>query len=178
MGEKAKALVGIEKMLSEDKEIIKKNKVTFILTAFNNISNTLMNMTFKEIQDDLLHLASDNGQNVMTRIISLFPAVEYRRDIADAIDLRKTIEKGTITRFFNKNGHGKDKEILSELIIILAFGSKEELYTEIEFFTCDTDFVHIYGNYRENECAPKDGADPHKQLLAKTLTNLSILKAY
>ncbi|QRF74907.1 hypothetical protein Thermo_00400 [Thermoplasmatales archaeon] len=177
-GERAKALVDIEKMLSNDKEIIKKNRGTFILTAFNNISNALMTMSFEEIQEDLLHLASDNGQNVMIRIISLFPTVEYKREIDDATDLRKAIEKGTITRFFNENGHGKDKEILSELIMILAFGSKDEFYSEIEFFTCDTDFVEIYGNYRENECTTNDETDPHKLLLTKTLKSLSICAPY
>lgn len=48
--ERIKALVDIENMLSNDKEIIKKNRVPFILTAFDNISNTLMDMTFDEIQ--------------------------------------------------------------------------------------------------------------------------------
>ena len=177
-GERAKSLIEIEKMLSNDKEIIKKNKVTFILNAFNNMANALMNMSFEEIQEDLLYLASDNGKNVMFRIISLFPIVEYNRDIDDAMNLRKAIEEGAIRKFFNENGHGQDKEILSELIVILAFGSKQELFSEIDFYTCDTDFVKIYNDYKKTECSTSEEANHYKHLLTKTLSNLSITKAY
>ena len=178
VGERAKALTEIEKMLSNDKEIIKKNRVTFILTAFNNMINVLMNMSFEEIQEDLLYLANDNSKFVMIRITSLFPTVEYKRDMDDVTNLRKAIEEGAIRKFFNENGHGKDKEILSELIVILALGSKEESYSEIDFYTCDTDFVKIYGDYRKNECSIRDELNHYKLLLTNTLSSLSITEAY
>ncbi|AKA47993.1 hypothetical protein IX51_01565 [uncultured archaeon] len=174
---KAKALVDIEKMLAEDREIIKKNRVEFVLSAFNSISNTLMGMSFDEIQEDLLHLASDNNHSIMIRITALFPTIDSKAKLEDSTKLRKAIEGGSISKFFNENGHGKDKEILSELIVILALGSKEDMYSEINFYTCDEKFIALYGEYRENESSNNNG-DNDRSLVVKSLSSLSLVQAY
>ncbi len=178
MGEKAKALVEIERMLFNDKDIIKKNRVAFVLEAFNSISNTLIFMPFEEIQEALLHLASDSIQNIMIKVNSLFPVVELGLDSNDPLSLKNTIDKSGIKSFFNENEHGNDKEILSELIIIHAFGTTEDLYSEIQFYTCDKTFVDIYEKYRENECISNYNNDKQKIMLINSLNSISLLQAY
>lgn len=172
---RAKILVDMENNLVLDKEIIRKNRTEFVHDAIFKLSNTLIDMSFDEIQETLSQLANDVTQIVMQKIHTLFPIVTFKKGFTEPNEIKKEIEASSISNVFNENGHGQDKDILIELMLILALGTESESYDKLEFYSSDASFCSLFDKYKNIEMSLTKANNSH---IPASLSNLVFIDPY
>lgn len=152
--QKRKALVEIEDSINNDKLLIKRNRLDFVLNGYSRLESSFANSTFDEIQDILLHIPEDLSEEIDKKITGLFPPIDHPDLEKPKADIRNKLDDEVISKHFNPKSDGKDKDIVVELIIILAFGSKKRTFSKLTFFTEDIGFRKNYESLIE---AQKNG---------------------
>ncbi|MHB8360240.1 MAG: hypothetical protein ACYDDC_00330 [Thermoplasmataceae archaeon] len=109
--------------------------------------------TLDEIYDILLYLPEDLSGEIDKKITSLFHPITHPLLEEHKAEVRSKLDNEVISKHFNPKSDGKDKDIVVELIIILAFGVQKRTFSKLTFFTEDRDFKKNY----ESLLAAKEG---------------------
>ena len=149
--QRRKLLIEFEDNINNDKELIKMNRMEFVLNGFRRMENILVNHSFDDIQDALLSLPGDLSGELLSKVESLFVRVYLDEDKVDGkqIEYTQQIDHNIASRFFNHLSSSKDKGIIIELLSYLGFGADGVNFSEIVLYTQDPDFRKNYLNFKD-----------------------------
>jgi hypothetical protein len=177
--QKRKALIDIEDNINKDKELIKQNRLDFVLDGYQKLESFFANSSFDEIQDILLSIPSDLSDEIDKKITNLFPTISNSNFEDRRTQIVTKLSEEVVSKHFNPKSDGQDKDIMVELIIILAFGAKKRTFSRLTFFTEDKGFVRNYLKLGEAQKKGRLSEDNEIEELCKnTVPSLVVEIAY
>ncbi len=177
--QKRKALIEIEDSINKDKQLIKKNRLDFVLDGYQKLESFFATSSFDEIQDILISIPEDLSDEIDKKITSLFLPISIPIHENHKAEVRKKIDEEIVSKHFNPRSDGKDKDIVVELIIILTFGTEKRAFSKLTFFTEDKGFKKNYESLLKahgNEEMSND--DEISELYDNTVNSLVVEMAY
>lgn len=179
--QRRKLLIEFEDNINNDKELMKKNRMEFVLNGFRRLENILVNYTFDEIQDALLSFPGDLSGDVLSKAEGLFVRVYLDEEKVDGkqIEYSQKIDQNVASKYFNHLSSSKDKGIVVELLSYLGFGAEGIAFNDIIFYTEDPGFRTNYLNLKaaktdyEKFCSKEIA-----EFLVKTCSALNVEIAY
>lgn len=142
--QKRKELIAIEDSINKDNGLIKQNRLDFVLDGYRNLESFFATSTLDEIQEILFNIPADLSDEIDKKITSLFPPISYPKLENHKAEMRNKLDDEVISKHFNPRSDGQDKDIVVELIIILAFGAEKRTFSKLTFFTEDKGFRKNY----------------------------------
>lgn len=177
--QKRKELLAIEDGINKDKELIKQNRLDFVLDGYRNLESFFATSNLDEIQEILFNIPSDLSDEIDKKITSLFPPITSPKLENHRAEVRNKLDDEIVAKHFNPRSDGKDKDIVVELIIILAFGVEKRAFSKLTFFTEDKGFRKNYQSLLEAQQKGKLSDDTEiSELCDNTVPSLVVELAY
>ena len=177
--QKRKELIAIEDSINKDKGLIKQNRLDFVLDGYRNLESFFATSTLDEIQEILFNIPADLSDEIDKKITSLFPPISFPKPENHKAEVRNKLDDEVISKHFNPRSDGQDKDIVVELIIILAFGAEKRTFSKLTFFTEDKDFRKNYQSLFEAQQKGKLSDDTEiAELCNNTVPSLIVELAY
>ena len=177
--QKRRALIEIEDNINKDKQLIKDNRLDFVLGGYQRLESFFATSNLDEIQEILLHIPEDLSDDIDKKITSLFPPISYSTLENHKAEVRNKLNDEVVSKHFNQRSEGQDNDIMIELIIILAFGAERRTFSKMIFFTEDKGFIRNFESLLE---AHNNGEHPNDKEIAElcktTVPCLSVELAY
>ena len=177
--QKRKELIAIEDGINKDKELIKLNRLDFVLDGYRNLESSFAKSTLDEIQEILFNIPADLSDEIDKKITSLFPPISYPKLQIHEAEVRNKLDDEVVSKHFNPRSDGKDKDIVVELIIILAFGAEKRAFSKLTFYTEDKGFRKNYQSLLDAQMKGKLSEDTEiSELCSNTVPSLIVELAY